>query len=1474
MLNLNTNLQSLLVRRSLTNSTNILNQAIERMSTGFKVNYSKDNPANFAISQLITTQLSALDVAEDNAAVGLDLITIASDTLDLISSRFTRLRDLAMQAENMTYGEESLKAINVECQALVAEIKRLYQEAEFNGLKIFGTEFSETISTNGTGTIATYGTEPSPVPASATTFATETTKLQELGIDYSDFQIYNSEKSLIESYETEKGDTIGDIFNVLETYGFTCSITDGVISISSTNGRYVDGDLMRAFGINLDSTEFVSSSSQNSDATLFYTATQTATEATTLGDLGVLVSGTDNVVVKNRYGDTIADFNVSVNTTLGGLFNNLGNYGIQGEVDDGVITLNSSDGNYVLSQGVIANLGIGIFEGSQAVTFGSSQTSSGVVTYETVVASADEVITVPQEVTTTIWTTTTTPQTVTTTIWTTTTTSQTVTGTVYVTTSTPQTVTETIWTTTSTPQTVTTTIWTTTTTPQTVTTTIWTTTTTSSTVTETIITTTTAFATGSTTLEELGITDSMTLIKSYASGYVIRTLIVSPTETIDSLFEILNDEYEYGKYSVSSEIKDGVIKIISPYVLSGDLVTKLGLASSSQSYTQYQSETFIVQGTIKAEDSTVTGSTTVAIGQFMTSVTTINTSSLTSVSDIDEASTISSGTYKITTTAELQKLARMSSNSLLLGGTFVIDADIDMTGITWNTVISNAKIQVYGNGHTISNLTGNVGLFGAIRSVRDLAIVDADIDGAGAYRQYRGLLANTVNGSCTNCFATGSINLEGGWLGGLIGVQTSYSYGEIDSISNCYTSLEVSSSTAAAGLVYKADSIENCFTEGSITGDYAGGVCFSANSVNNVTSSSTITASFAGGIVGDANFLMSNISNVYFKGELNGTYKGAIVGCFSESVNDLDFILPMDGIRSDDSSLVAIGAIKRYVTTDRSLDTYGIAGGNLVITKGTVTTISISGTMTLDEVALTLSAYDIYLDFSSNAYGNRYFNVYVADGTTVSGTGLFAGETSSVNLYKYVDTTPAKVHEIASVESTRTAYTTTTSSTTQTSTVYTTTTSSTTQTNTVWTTTSTPTTQTSTIWNTTTTLIETTTYVTVTTPQTVTETIWTTTTTSTTETNIIDVTQTLNGSSTTVNISITSDTSFADLGLVSRAYITVYNDTTRKIITIKTADTVGSVVTKLNNAGITTSLVNGRLSIAPNSNSNYIAGMSDSLIDALKLDADFYTTSLGQEMTDSNTYIYDGTIKVNNSTGLSEIGVTSGNLVVKQDGVSVSTIAVSDSQNIANFIQQLEDAGFIAYCSNGEVKLSASGDRYIDNADADSSNAISALKLNNVQRQVDESFANTNSDQLEKLSEIVNTYWQASSEMGLQVGTNSDEHSRITISTGFTMENLDRFANIGKKTVANYNYIAELDEMIKTINAKQTELGAYINRLESVLDEISIKYDNLVSSRSTIRDADLAEESSIYIQQQILQQASATLLSVANQAPQLALQLL
>lgn len=83
-----------------------------------------------------------------------------------------------------------------------------------------------------------------------------------------------------------------------------------------------------------------------------------------------------------------------------------------------------------------------------------------------------------------------------------------------------------------------------------------------------------------------------------------------------------------------------------------------------------------------------------------------------------------------------------------------------------------------------------------------------------------------------------------------------------------------------------------------------------------------------------------------------------------------------------------------------------------------------------------------------------------------------------------------------------------------------------------------------------------------------------------------------------------------------------------------------------------------------------------------------------------------------------------------------------------------------------------------------------------------------------------------------------------------------------------------LDEAINNISDRVTKIGAVQNRVESAITALDVQSQNLTSSLSTLRDTDVAEESSNYIQQQILQQASATLLSTANQLPSMALNLI
>lgn len=140
MLNINTNLPSLIAQKNFKSSTLSLNQTIERMTTGYKLNHSKDNAANFSISTAMTTKLSSYLVAEENVMMGMDLLNNVSSSIDLISKHLQRLRELSVQAANNVYGENSLRAINAEANARIDEIERIYASSEYNGIKFGGKD--------------------------------------------------------------------------------------------------------------------------------------------------------------------------------------------------------------------------------------------------------------------------------------------------------------------------------------------------------------------------------------------------------------------------------------------------------------------------------------------------------------------------------------------------------------------------------------------------------------------------------------------------------------------------------------------------------------------------------------------------------------------------------------------------------------------------------------------------------------------------------------------------------------------------------------------------------------------------------------------------------------------------------------------------------------------------------------------------------------------------------------------------------------------------------------------------------------------------------------------------------------------------------------------------------------------------------------------------------------------------------------
>ena len=137
MVSINTNLSSIMVQGNLNQATNGLNKAIERLSTGYKINHSSDNAANYSIANNYEAKLSSYDMAADNVGMGSDLLAVAQDTISSMQDHGARLHALITQARNGTYGAQSLNALTQEAGALISEIQRMYTNAEYNKVSLF-----------------------------------------------------------------------------------------------------------------------------------------------------------------------------------------------------------------------------------------------------------------------------------------------------------------------------------------------------------------------------------------------------------------------------------------------------------------------------------------------------------------------------------------------------------------------------------------------------------------------------------------------------------------------------------------------------------------------------------------------------------------------------------------------------------------------------------------------------------------------------------------------------------------------------------------------------------------------------------------------------------------------------------------------------------------------------------------------------------------------------------------------------------------------------------------------------------------------------------------------------------------------------------------------------------------------------------------------------------------------------------------
>jgi flagellin len=138
---INTNVLSLNAQRNLSRSDSTLATALQRLSSGLRINSAKDDAAGLAIASRFTTQIRGLNQAVRNANDGISLAQTAESALDELTNNLQRIRELAVQSANATNSASDRSALDQEVQQRLAEINRIANQTSFNGQKVLDGSF-------------------------------------------------------------------------------------------------------------------------------------------------------------------------------------------------------------------------------------------------------------------------------------------------------------------------------------------------------------------------------------------------------------------------------------------------------------------------------------------------------------------------------------------------------------------------------------------------------------------------------------------------------------------------------------------------------------------------------------------------------------------------------------------------------------------------------------------------------------------------------------------------------------------------------------------------------------------------------------------------------------------------------------------------------------------------------------------------------------------------------------------------------------------------------------------------------------------------------------------------------------------------------------------------------------------------------------------------------------------------------------
>ena len=294
-LSINTNVASLNAQRNLNRSQGLLNQSLERLSTGLRINSAKDDAAGLAISERFTTQIRGINQAVRNASDGISLSQTAESALGELTNNLQRIRELAVQSANATNSASDRSALNAEVQQRIAEIERIASQTSFNGRKVLdgtfggaqfqvGANVGETISVN-----LTTGTRSNQIGQIASAVGTAVTA----------------------NALTDGGLTIAT--------GTGSAVSIGASVAGSLNGQEADSAFAKLRAINDAGVAGLTATASNSSTATFGTVAAVTTDATYALTINgtAIYSGADNLAAGTSLtaSDVAAQVNLFSSTT-------------------------------------------------------------------------------------------------------------------------------------------------------------------------------------------------------------------------------------------------------------------------------------------------------------------------------------------------------------------------------------------------------------------------------------------------------------------------------------------------------------------------------------------------------------------------------------------------------------------------------------------------------------------------------------------------------------------------------------------------------------------------------------------------------------------------------------------------------------------------------------------------------------------------------------------------------------------------------------------------------------------------------------------------------------------------------------------------------------------------------------------------------------------------------------------------------